>query len=169
MHLTKNVEKARRLHRPSLKNWECDGLYYKFPAFLEHIENRDKYESFILNQRSSNSENNNHTENKKGEENKNMATSSSNSKEDMINIPMVINANTTTPEQFIEFYESRKVPTVIGGIPNGHGYDGSSESRNKDCWPALKKWKIENLESNPDINSRYFKVGEDDDGETVKL
>jgi len=32
------MRKAKRLHRPSLKDWECDGIYEKFPAFVESIK-----------------------------------------------------------------------------------------------------------------------------------
>lgn len=143
----KKVKKARHLHRPSLKNWERDGLYYKFPSFAEEIINkREKYESFVLDQRSLiqlSHETNNITE--------------------MIYVPKVIDSETTSPQQFIEKYEAKKIPTVIKGIPYGHG-DGSQKE-----WPAVKEWTLEKLESDPSINSRLFKVGEDDDGKSLKL
>lgn len=33
------MEDARRRHRPSLENWECDGFYNTFPAFQQSRQN----------------------------------------------------------------------------------------------------------------------------------
>ena len=46
------LHKAKQLHRPSLKDWECDGLYQpnKFPSFLELIQNtpHEQYTTFYI-------------------------------------------------------------------------------------------------------------------------
>lgn len=47
------------------------------------------------------------------------------------------------------------------GIPHGDG-DG-------DRWAAVERWRVDALASNPSLRNRYFKVGEDDDGTSVKM
>lgn len=46
------LHKAKQLHRPSLQDWECDGLCErnKFPSFLEHLQNTpsEQFKSFYV-------------------------------------------------------------------------------------------------------------------------
>jgi histone arginine demethylase JMJD6 len=46
------LQKAKQLHRPSLKDWECDGLYQqnKFPSYLDYIQNTpsEQYTTFYI-------------------------------------------------------------------------------------------------------------------------
>ena len=161
------VEKARKLHRPSLKNWECDGLYYKFPSFFKEVSQpRKKYESFILSQRSDP----NNIDINIIDIDKHHGESHC-----YVNIPMVIDCKTTSRQDFVQHCESKKIPTVIRNIPYGEYRDygetssASTSTSTSKPWPAIQNWSLENLNSNPSIYRRMFKVGEDDDGKAVKL
>jgi histone arginine demethylase JMJD6 len=136
----RRMQRARRLHRPSLKNWEADKLYFSFPAFALELENTDNYRSFFL-------------ENE--EENRPVQQRQS--------IPVVLDAATLTPEAFYE-YERKGIPAVIRNIPAG--YDGGKEA---DPWHAVESWKLETLEDNDKLLKRRFKCGEDDDGKNIKI
>jgi histone arginine demethylase JMJD6 len=46
MKWKKKMERARRLHRPSLKNWERDGLFAVFPQFVEQLP--PTYQALLL-------------------------------------------------------------------------------------------------------------------------
>jgi hypothetical protein len=85
----REMERARRLHRPSLKNWECDGLYESFPEFQQSIFERPPYEHFIISQESG------------------IPT----------NIPVVLDCRSVSPEEFHRNYEAKCIPCVITGIP----------------------------------------------------
>lgn len=85
----RKLERARRLHRPSLKNWEMDGLYEAFPEFQQSILERPPYEHFIL------------------PGNDDCPT----------NIPVVLDARSVDVETFCREYEAHNVPCVLTGIP----------------------------------------------------
>lgn len=145
------ADRARKLHRPSLKNWECDNLYHKFPAFYEELMEREKngqgkYESFIISRRSSEDSN---VSGRGGENVKNKSIDTC--------IPKVLDAKSTSVKEFTEKYESNEIPCVIRGIPQ-HA-----------SWAALDKWDIESLDNSSSLRNRVFKVGEDDDGNSIKL
>ena len=50
--------KAKKGHRPSLKNWERDGLYEKFPPFAEFLlsPSTDPYSSLKIDSRTGRAE-----------------------------------------------------------------------------------------------------------------
>ena len=61
---------------------------------------------------------------------------------------------------FIQFFESPAIPCIISGIP-------AAES-----WAATEKWgnSVNDISKHfRNIRERYFKVGEDDDGYSVKV
>ncbi|CAF1301882.1 unnamed protein product [Adineta steineri] len=64
-----------------------------------------------------------------------------------------IDARNTTREEFIEKYERPGKPVIIQHLI--------------DDWPAFDKWTIEKLGKK--YRNQRFKVGEDDDGKSVKL
>ena len=39
----KRLRRAKKLHRPSLRDWECDGLYKEFDDFVEDLEPRSQF------------------------------------------------------------------------------------------------------------------------------
>jgi len=126
------ANRAKRLHRPSLKDWTCDGMAWSFARFVESLNKRPNYEAFIPG----------------------AAEDGGGS----ISIPAILDANTTSVETFQQQYEARGIPSVIRGIPEKEG------------WPATRRWTdLERLESDPDLRNRMFKVGEDDDGKSVKM
>lgn len=81
------LDRARRLHRPSLKNWQCDGLAETFPAFQQSILERPPYEHFLIAE--------------------GIPT----------NIPVVLDGRAVSPETFARDYEAQNIPCVITGIP----------------------------------------------------
>jgi len=87
----KKLEKAKRLHRPSLKDWECDGLYETFPAFVQSVSIQENYQSFALSE-----------------------TNSPQS------LPLILDARTLTTEEFNAKYEAPCIPCVVQNIPAGY-------------------------------------------------
>ena len=119
------AHRSKRLHRPSLKNWEVDGLYRKFPAFVHSILDRDRQSSIT-------------------------------------DLPEIIDAHNVEPKEFWERYEAKGVPCLISNLLNGN--DGAGHD-----WPALRRWDLDSLKSDHDLRSQLFKVGEDDDGRSIKM
>ena len=183
--------RAKRLHRPTLKNWECDGLASTFPA----------YESAILSN-----------------DNAYCSCKISNGAMELVNcsvddyransgqskmIPVVLDAKYTPIELFHSKYEAKCIPVVIRDIPYGvanqqvndnsntSSANGRFQEEKKECddsnrsndtmncdydpskssgpWAAVNAWSFPSLYNDPLLRSRLFKVGEDDDGYTVKM
>jgi len=135
------AKRAKRLHRPSLKDWECDGYYRSFRDLRRSIEARNgTYESFVP-----------------------FATAAGHSTSSASlpggpAIPAIIDAGQVSPKEFHRSVEGPGIPAVIKGIPEREG------------WPACRRWAdLDALEADPDLRDRMFKVGEDDDGKSVKL
>ena len=138
------MKRARRLHRPSLKDWERDGLYQVFPAFVADLEMDDdsnNYRSFFLDT---------HTEKcnmqKHGQ------------------IPAILDAGQVSREDFYR-YELESIPSVIRGITAG--YDGGEFTGTP--WPAETNWKLDALANDTTLLDRRFKCGEDDDERNIKI
>lgn len=140
----KKMERARRLHRPSLKNWECDGLYEIFPNFVKGVLEEDSYQSYSVVTQGAASE----------------------------ALPVVLDAKDLSQVEFADRYEAKEVPSILINIPEGHdaslsSQEGGGKGENK--WPALKKWRLDKLEDDDDLRDRYFKCGEDDNGKSIKM
>lgn len=178
------MKRARRLHRPSLKNWECDGLHITFPAYVRSVLEGEQYSAFVPFGTRSNG--------------RGVRPSKSQSAGDSIvetrpSIPAVLDAKTLSAREFIDNYEACGVPAVIANIPQGHdvpppppprsgsncesqrgigaGRDnlGSVGAASFQEWRAMKLWEFTALEHDPDLRDRYFKCGEDDDGKSVRV
>jgi histone arginine demethylase JMJD6 len=94
----KSIDEAKRLHRPSLRNWEVDGMVEKFPRYLESVtEERRHYEHFIPSDENA-----------------------------PVDIPAILDARTLTKEDFFEHYEAKEIPCVIKSIPEG--YDSAEKT-----------------------------------------
>jgi histone arginine demethylase JMJD6 len=160
------LQKAKQLHRPSLKDWECDGLYQlnKFPSFLEYIRNTpsEQYTTFYIEpphpqQASVESRNINKNNDKSAPSiesssvsstsssstvNGAVCTDSTNISDTMNNthtvpsLPMVLDAKILTTHEFHTNYESKNIPCVILNIPNG--FDNATSTGQP--WPATKQW-----------------------------
>ncbi|KAL7471657.1 hypothetical protein ACHAXS_011944 [Conticribra weissflogii] len=140
------TDRAKKLHRPSLKNWARDGLHATFPAYASSLlhPSAHPYSSFRI---------------VGGNEGEGEAVESSLSLEDArevalerdvgrrkegqrlgcrrhlrdgdllaagcfgggVEFPAVLDARVTSPREFHEEYEARCVPCVIRNIPNGGG------------------------------------------------
>lgn len=138
------MRKAKERHRPELDDWEEDGLFEVFPAFVNGLS--EDYEVFIPSQQGDSSE--------------------LDGRGPPINeeIPAMLDAKTLTPQQFATEYEAKKIPAVISNIP--HGYDGGKQTEE---WGAMRSWGFFSLENDPDLRDRPFKCGEDDDGCSIKI
>ena len=97
------ADRAKRLHRPSLKNWARDGMAWSFPRFVESLNKRN-YETFIP-----------------GLATDAQDSSRSSSSSGAISVPAILDANTTSVETFQQQYEARGIPSVIRGIPERRG------------------------------------------------
>lgn len=146
------LRKAKSKHRPELDDWECDGLFEVFPAYVNALS--EDYEVFIPSQQNDNGSSGN------------SATANNNNNNIAIpeEIPVVLDGKTLTPQQFAAEYEAKKIPVVIRNIPEGH--DGAKEIPE---WPAMRNWGFFALENDPDLRERAFKCGEDDDGNSIKV
>lgn len=171
------MRKAKAKHRPELDDWECDGLYEVFPSYVNGLS--DDYEAFIPSQQhgSSSSSGLHASSSSLVAKNSSVNNGSSGATPSTMDaaapapptvipeeIPIVLNAETLTPQQFATDYEAKKVPVVIRNIPNGH--DGGKEAA---PWIATQRWGFFNLENDPELRERPFKCGEDDDGNSVKI
>lgn len=193
--------RAKRLHRPTLKNWERDNLHSTFPSYASSILEEEPYSCFSVA-----------VANKNGFICEERWRESSDTVT-VTKIPAVLEAKDTPPEVFHEEYEAKCIPVVIRGVPNGVEWDqplnndvrmedinsgsnnrndGQFQEEKKDDdghmtqnvntstttnnhnrqsppWPALQSWSLPTLYNDPTLRSRLFKVGEDDDGYTVKM
>lgn len=96
----KRLNKAKQLHRPSLKDWECDRLHEDFPVFVrslqppsEHFRSFIPFKCDIPRVRS---------------------------------LPVPLDARTLTPQEFWSKYEATDTPCVINSIP--YGFDGAEHT-----------------------------------------
>jgi histone arginine demethylase JMJD6 len=87
------MEDARRKHRPSLKDWECDGLFEAFPDFVKHLVSLGNYQAFLL-------PNSDHP----------------------TRLPAILDANQLGLDHFHSKYEARGIPCVIRSIPQVEGW-----------------------------------------------
>lgn len=171
------LERARRLHRPSLKDWKCDGLYETFPAFAQTILEQNNLENGSCYSSSFSATN-------KGGP-------------CVESLPVVLDAKHLSPVDFADNYEAKAIPCVIRNIPQGHDHDqthdGPSRSTPTDTtivekeaaecrggggrhafqkgepWPAVRSWTANALEDDSDLKNRYFKCGEDDNEKSIKM
>jgi histone arginine demethylase JMJD6 len=129
----KKMKRAKKEHRPSLKDWSCDGLAKRFPSFVASLT---PYTSF-------NGNDNEHP---------------------VKQIPVVLDAETLSTDDFHNNYEGKMIPSVIRNIPLG--WDGGKQT---EPWRAVQTWSFESLRTNSELHSRSFKCGEDDDGYKIKV
>lgn len=136
----KRMDKAKRLHRPSLEDWDCDKMHARFPEYVESISApEEQYRSFILS---------------RDEDNAPPA-----------NLPMLLDAQSLSTDDFTSNYEAKEIPCVIKSI--AAGYDDAQFVGS--TWPAVDKWPLEKLKTCNDLSERQFKCGEDDDGDSIKV
>ncbi len=159
------TEKAKKDHRPYLKDWTCDGFHKTFPAFTTSIQQLENmgYQHFTA------------TEGEKYHSCHNT-------------IPARLDAKYTSPKQFQDNYESKGIPCVFTNIPQGydvpsppprnsfeekkessHDDTGADTERNPNAWPALERWKLDNLQNDPELRERPLKCGEDDDEHSIRI
>ena len=134
------MERARRLHRPSLKDWTQDNMHLHFPDFAKETKLKANYSCF-------NPHNEEGTSPQEGDQ----------------QIPVVLEAADLPREEFYK-YEIDGIPAVIRGIPAG--YDGANSV---DPWPAQERWQLKALLNDSTLLDRKFKCGEDDDGRNIKV
>lgn len=146
------MRRAKAKHRPELEDWEGDGLFEIFPAYVNGLS--EDYEVFIPSQQ----------DDMDGEGTEPVVVQQGRKTRIPEEIPAVADATTLTPYQFANYYEARKIPLVIRSIPNGH--DGGVPTPE---WRANKDWGFFALENDPELRERAFKCGEDDDGCSVKV
>ena len=119
-------DRAKKLHRPSLKNWECDGLYSTFPSYASTYlppqvqtagdDNTD--ESFLPFGQA----NRYHRRQSLHHENAPLPSdeTSSRSPTPILRLPIRFDAKSVSPYEFKRRYESKYLPCVITNIPQGH-------------------------------------------------
>jgi histone arginine demethylase JMJD6 len=95
----KKLRRAKKLHRPSLKDWECDGLCEEFPDFVRSLK---PFDACVL-----------------------LPDSKYGAHAAPV-LPVSLDARNVTPEHFWERYEAKEIPCVIHGIPLG--YDGAQHT-----------------------------------------
>mmetsp|Transcript_48724 Transcript_48724/g.137067 ORF Transcript_48724/g.137067 Transcript_48724/m.137067 type:complete len:429 (+) Transcript_48724:194-1480(+) len=136
----KKMERARRLHRPSLKDWKRDNMYELFPPFVEELQKQTNYQSFFVEPESPYAK-----------------------KELQRPLPVILDAATVTREEFYK-YEVDRIPCVLQNIVAGH--EGAEFTK---PWAAQEKWTFEALKKDDTLLQRRFKCGEDDDERNIKV
>ena len=136
--------RAKKGHRPSLKNWERDGLYEKFPSYAEALlsPSTNPYSSLKIHSGTGTGRAVEHSwsverarQKKRGMTHTLQAmqleNDGSNDEETTpIMYPIVLDAKDTPPEIFHEQYEAKIVPCVIRNIPYGYGDSSSTNNGN---------------------------------------
>jgi hypothetical protein len=155
------TEKAKKDHRPNLKDWAGDDFHKTFPEFSKRIQNLENmgYQHF----------------NAKGGDQYHSCHST---------IPARLDAKYTSPKQFHDNYEAKGIPCVFTNIPQGYDLPlppqrKSSFEEKKDCndypertphaWPALDRWTLNNLQNDSDLRERLLRCGECDDGHSIRI
>ncbi|KAL3823176.1 hypothetical protein ACHAXA_010060 [Cyclostephanos tholiformis] len=243
--------RAKRLHRPSLRDWERDGLYSSFPAYASNVLDGDlgPYNYFgivgggdgngklaVMEWSLTAEEARRHGRRdmmRRRDEDRDVGPPGGGTAVGGVEgggryergevgremYPVVLDASLLSPREFHERYESRRIPVVIRGILDGmddgggdaacrrdHDNDDGGEEK-KEChgdrrqgrrrpdddnygddrtspyanatnaisttrpraWPAMRNWSIPSLLTDPLLSGVKFKVGEDDDGNTVRM
>jgi histone arginine demethylase JMJD6 len=189
----KKIARAKKRHRPSLKDWECDGLYERFPEFAQALPDRS---ALIFPSTSSSSSSSASATTAAGAVPADGVPGLSSGvmaiHQYQQNLPVRLDAKTLTLATFRSQYESNSIPCLIDHIPAG--YDDTTFSGT--AWPAVQKWTLQKFEQpqpqeeeeqkivedihhhnhNNNTNnelrmlrSRLFKCGEDDDGNKIKI
>jgi len=153
----KEMDRARRGHRPSLKNWECDGLYDKFPSYVESVQRE-------LNEDSNNNDpntNDSYCMNSFliGPKSDTTTTSSNSCCIHPPSLPVILDAETLDYGFFTSTLEAKGIPCIIQNIPTVEGWK---------C-QASKSWELSSLLKDPALRNRKFKCGEDDDGSSIRV
>lgn len=136
----RKMDRARRLHRPSLKNWQRDNMYETFPPFVERLAEQKNYQSYFTEPESPWAQ-----------------------QQQKMSIPAILDAKTLSREEFYE-HEGQRIPCVIRNIVAGH--DGGEFVG---VWDAQERWTLQALQEDETLIDRKFKCGEDDDERNIKV
>mmetsp|Transcript_31760 Transcript_31760/g.64744 ORF Transcript_31760/g.64744 Transcript_31760/m.64744 type:complete len:389 (+) Transcript_31760:436-1602(+) len=141
------TDRAKKLHRPSLKNWARDGLHATFPAYASSLlhPSAHPYSSFrivggeaVESSLSLEDAREIALEGEAGRRKEGQRLGCRRSRRDHryrddgdalaagrygggVEFPAVLDARVTSPKEFHEEYEARCIPCVIRNIPNGGG------------------------------------------------
>jgi histone arginine demethylase JMJD6 len=164
------AEKAKKDHRPSLKDWSCDGFHKTFPEYSNKVLNQGNmgYQHFTC----------------KGEDFEPYSHT----------IPKRLDAKDISPQEFRERYEAHGIPCVITSVPEGFDaihettrgeHDSHNEEKKSEhChyhdieqnvnskpkpWRALERWKLEALDQDEHLRERRLKCGEHDSGKSIRI
>mmetsp|Transcript_8906 Transcript_8906/g.24676 ORF Transcript_8906/g.24676 Transcript_8906/m.24676 type:complete len:488 (+) Transcript_8906:89-1552(+) len=172
----KQMRKAKRLHRPSLRNWESDGLYHTFPDFQEEMLG-EKFQDSVRNNSNNSSISSSGSfqsstvgiqaasaERRRQRDYEAFIPDEKNTPVAAESVPMVLDARTLTTQDFWDNYEGKEIPCVIRNIPQG--YEGGQRVQ---PWQGLRSWPLETLRYDAQLRNRVFKCGEDDDGRSIKV
>eukprot|EP01082_Thalassiosira_pseudonana_P015381 g14603.t1 g14603 contig9:2251482-2253142(-) len=155
--------KAKRGHRPSLKNWERDGLYASFPSFAAALTSPSArpYSSFQLDdgevlECSLGAE----EARRRGAEMSRRGSSDhvTTNERTMMVYPVVLDAKETSPSLFHQRYEASCIPVVIRDIPYGgdvacSSADGRDGANNEDAMDYQEEKKECDNSSSAHISS----------------
>lgn len=135
----RRIETAKQKHRPKLKKWSKDRFADRSVL--------GRFSNFIS------------TFSNLSKQIRDVSVLTANTKSpSSLQVIDRVSCDTMTLHEFIEYYERPELPCIISNIPKFEN------------WAAVDKWKIRNKELlNHKLGSRYFKVGEDDDGYKVKI
>jgi histone arginine demethylase JMJD6 len=162
----KKMKDAQRRHRPSLKDWERDGLFDKFPDFVASLSSpEEQYRSFVLRAEPLNHQHNQnhkqHHQQQMQEDGEPRHQGRSLSPSSVVTetpppppqqqqrqqlhiqrgpqgIPAILEGQFLTPEDFAINYEAKEIPAVIRGIP--FGLEGGSHNSGTDDAAAGGGW-----------------------------
>jgi hypothetical protein len=95
MKWKKKMERAQRLHRPKLQDWQRDGLYKVFRPFVQSLSlPQHRYEALLLP-----------------------------GVPHPPSLPLVLDAHTLEPDFFARTLEAKGIPCVIRNVPEAEGWN----------------------------------------------
>lgn len=95
MKWKKKMERAQRLHRPKLQDWQRDGLYKVFRPFVHSLSlPQHRYEALLLP-----------------------------GVPHPPSLPLILDANTLEPDFFARTLEAKGIPCVIRNVPEAEGWN----------------------------------------------
>ena len=177
------TDRAKKQHRPSLRDWACDNLHASFPSYrdqvlqLSHADVSHSYQAFLPFGKTPRKDYHtyNAKDHKDGNDDNDNDTAKKSSPQETVGTPIIplrMDARRVPPSTFHSDYEARGIPTVITHVPQGcdipppPGSDSDSYKRN--AWKALTEWDWDELEQSV-LRERTFKCGEDDNGKSIRM
>jgi hypothetical protein len=157
--------RAKKGHRPSLKNWERDGLYEKFPSYAEALlsPSTHPYSSLRIDSRTGRAVAHSLSLERARQRGMSpptqklqaMQLDDGTNNEEAPMYPIVLDVKDTPPALFHEQYEAKVIPCVIRNIPYGDS-SSSTNGNNSSTFDEEKKDCDDHTATSPARNQKEW-------------